>query len=749
MKRTSKNRAILPRWVELAVSLIDTWLYRVRGTGLSHLPEVGPVILLANHLSTVDPILLRRASPRPIRFITIELDWPARVLASLAQREVVCLFPEIEPSAVGQLARLHPQLLELAVRIAREQKVPIIPVAIDGIWGSVFSYSWRQYIWKKPIWRRLAIAVHFGAPLALTNTDFPSVLARQALLDLIAAAFAERPLLRGHLGREVVKSLAGLPARVAVIDRTADRRPLSAGRVFAAAAALSKWLRENCPARRVGIVLPPGAGALMANVAVVWAGKIPVNLNFTAGTTAVRASLELGEVDTVITAKAMQDKLPDFPWPAHVIDLRKTIAALGKVKPLLWLLGAWILPSGALCRLLRLPRQGDREEAALLFTSGSAGAPKGVVLSHRNLLTNCEQLTSTNVLPKEVTLLGCLPIFHSFGFTITIWYALIRRMRLVTIPSPLETKRMVDAIRDEKITCVVGAPTFLRPLLKKAQAADLRTLELLVSGAEKMPLELHAAFWETLQVELMQGYGLTETTPVTNMNIPDLTFGGRRPPVAAENSCSPGDSADHKNSRLPASESEAQIQIGKRLGSIGRMLPGLTARIVDPDTFETLPLTRTGMLLFRGENVFRGYLRDLEKTKVALRDGWFVTGDLARFDEDGFLFIEGRLSRFSKIGGEMVPHGTVEQKILAAFGWEQRESVVVVVVGVPDTSKGEALVLLTTEPIAVEDLREKLSDAGLANLWIPRVIRCVEAIPLLGTGKVDLQGCKRLVFAQE
>jgi acyl-[acyl-carrier-protein]-phospholipid O-acyltransferase/long-chain-fatty-acid--[acyl-carrier-protein] ligase len=248
--------------------------------------------------------------------------------------------------------------------------------------------------------------------------------------------------------------------------------------------------------------------------------------------------------------------------------------------------------------------------------------------------------------------------------------------------------------------------------LKKAQASDVRSLGLLVSGAEKMPLELHASFLETLQVEVMQGYGLTETTPVTNMNIEDDAFGGG--------------------------------QVGKRLGSVGRMLPGITARIVDPDTGEALPLNRTGMLLFRGENVFGGYLKDPEKTKVALRDGWFVTGDLARFDEDGFLFIEGRLSRFSKIGGEMVPHGTIEQKINSLFGFDQRDAVVLVVVGVPDASKGEALVVITTEALAAEEVREKLSEAGFANLWIPRVIKRVEKIPLLGTGKVDMQACKRI-----
>jgi acyl-[acyl-carrier-protein]-phospholipid O-acyltransferase/long-chain-fatty-acid--[acyl-carrier-protein] ligase len=285
------------------------------------------------------------------------------------------------------------------------------------------------------------------------------------------------------------------------------------------------------------------------------------------------------------------------------------------------------------------------------------------------------------------------------------------------VPSPLDTRKIVDAIRDEEVTVMIGAPTFLRPILKRAEPWELRSLGLLVSGAEKMPRDLYDAFTERFHIEIMQGYGLTETTPVANVN-------QHHPPVITETGAP---------------------QEGKRLGSVGRMMPGITARIVDPDTFAEKPLTETGMLLFRGPNVFGGYLKDAEKTAAAFRDGWFVTGDLARFDEDGFLFIEGRLSRFSKIGGEMVPHGTVENAIASAFDWDLAETQAVVV-GVPDASKGEALVLLTTQDITTDQLRDKLQEAGLATLWIPRTIKRVEAIPMLGTGKVDLKACKQLAM---
>jgi acyl-[acyl-carrier-protein]-phospholipid O-acyltransferase / long-chain-fatty-acid--[acyl-carrier-protein] ligase len=216
----------------------------------------------------------------------------------------------------------------------------------------------------------------------------------------------------------------------------------------------------------------------------------------------------------------------------------------------------------------------------------------------------------------------------------------------------------------------------------------------------------------------LQGYGLTETTPAANINQP-------HPPVVI---------------------STNQPQVGKRLGSTGRLMPGMTTRIVDPESWRELAFTDVGLVLFRGANVFGGYLDDPEKTRGAFRDGWFVTGDLGRFDDEGFLFIEGRLSRFSKIGGEMVPHGTVEQKIVQAFAIDQTESLAVMVVGVPDATKGEALVLLTTREIKAEELRARLAEIDVPNLWVPKIVRQVEKIPILGTGKTDLKRCRELAL---
>ena len=350
--------------------------------------------------------------------------------------------------------------------------------------------------------------------------------------------------------------------------------------------------------------------------------------------------MRIGGVKTVISADIMKTKVPNFPWPERTLDLRKEIEAMGGKKAILpWLIAAWVLPNQLIPAMLGLPTVGDLSEAGLLFTSGSSGEPKGVALSHRNILANCAQVSSLSILPERCSLLGCLPVFHSFGFTITLWYPLIRGCRVVTVPSPLDTRKIIDAIHEESATVLIGAPTFVRPILRKAKPGELRSMELVVTGAEKLPDDLYEAFMKQFHLEIMQGYGLTETTPASNINQP-------HPPITTFT---------------------AEPQVGKKAGSVGRLLPGMTARIVHPETGEEVPAGEAGIVWFRGANVFSGYLDDAEKTQAAFQDGWFVTGDLGRLDEEGFLLIEGRLSRFSKIGGEMVPHGTIEQRIGELF----------------------------------------------------------------------------------
>jgi acyl-[acyl-carrier-protein]-phospholipid O-acyltransferase/long-chain-fatty-acid--[acyl-carrier-protein] ligase len=395
--------------------------------------------------------------------------------------------------------------------MARQAKAPVMAAAIDGLWGSLFSFAGNKYLWKSPRIMPTHVFIAFGQ---LTPAEKVSAAwARVELLDLGERAFQERPALRRHLGRECVRALTKHPGHLLVADRTAGRRAVTRAQVYAAAAAFSRRIRATVPEKRVGIVLPPGAGAFIANLAVACAGKIPVNLNFTAGKGALETSLRIAGIKTVISADAMRSKLPNFPWPDRTVDLAAEIKAMGGKRAILpWLAAAWLLPNQWCASLLGLPKVGDREEAALLFTSGSSGEPKGVALTHRNLLANCAQISSLSILPESANLLGCLPVFHSFGFTVTLWYPILRGCRVTTLPSPLETRKIIDAIRDEHVTVMLGTPTFVRPILKKAQSTELRSLDLLVTGAEKLPEDLHAGFMSSFHIEILQGYGLTETT---------------------------------------------------------------------------------------------------------------------------------------------------------------------------------------------------------------------------------------------
>ena len=319
-----------------------------------------------------------------------------------------------------------------------------------------------------------------------------------------------------------------------------------------------------------------------------------------------------------------------------------------------------------------------------------------MVLTHRNIIANIAQIGAVLAQFDVNSILGSLPVFHSFGFTVTLWWPLLGGPRVVTYPSPLDTPKLAEIIEKHQVELLLSTPTFLRAFLRKAKPEQLRPLKMIVTGAEKLPLDLMADFDEKFGIKICEGFGMTEGSPVIACNLPDS----------------------------PPSKVNPDGVLGRRVGSVGRMVPGVAIRIRDPETNEDRTLFEPGMLWLRGANLFEGYLNDEKRTADVLHDGWYKTGDVARLDEDGFLFIEGRMSRFSNIAGEMIPHLTVEQKI--AENWPQPARFgdtgpSVVVLGVADDKKGEALVLLTTFAIDPADLRQRLLAVGLPMLWIPKI----------------------------
>jgi acyl-[acyl-carrier-protein]-phospholipid O-acyltransferase/long-chain-fatty-acid--[acyl-carrier-protein] ligase len=339
-----------------------------------------------------------------------------------------------------------------------------------------------------------------------------------------------------------------------------------------------------------------------------------------------------------------------------------------------------------------------------------------VVLSHRNLIANVHQIDAVLSRGPIASLLACLPIFHSFGSTVTVWWPILGGPTAITYVSPTETAKLAELVEKYGIDLLLTTPTFLRNFLRKAAPTQLRSLKIVVTGAEKLPLDLRADFEAKFQVPVCEGFGMTEASPVVAVNLIEFD----------------------KLPGTPAYESP------RRFGSVGRLVPGISFQVRHPETGQVLPFRETGMIWLRGANIFPGYLGDVTRTQEVLVDGWYATGDIGRLDEDGFLHVEGRLSRFSKIAGEMVPHGVVENKIMEIYRSQYGEAFVAVVVGVPDPTKGESLVALTSHLVVTSEARMKLAQTGLPNLWLPRDYLLVESIPMLPTGKLDIKACQKL-----
>jgi acyl-[acyl-carrier-protein]-phospholipid O-acyltransferase / long-chain-fatty-acid--[acyl-carrier-protein] ligase len=701
--------------------------YRVNTLGLENLPQ-GGFLLLPNHISWVDALVLQLACPRPIRYVIDQQYYHNAILhpglralgcipintrhshaavraaaEKIAAGEIVCVFPEGQLERTGTLLRLH-RGYEL---IARHAEGQVVPVWLDQLWGSIFSFQGGRFFTKFPRRIPYSVTIAFGKPIKSQAADTATV--REELLKLGESCFSRRPSLDRHLAEECVRGLKRSRFATAVIDGM-DHSKLSRAKLLGAAAALSRYLRKQFPDERIAIVLPASKASMVANLAVTLAGKVPVDLNFTVGRAANESCCRRANLRIAISATQFMERVKDFPWPERVLKLDELMPPM-KSRIILWWIASVLIPVGLLLRMLQIPKEGGHREAVLLFTSGTTGEPKGVVISHRNVVGNVSQFRVLLDAKKTDAILASLPFFHTFGSTVTLWYPLIEGVRIVTYPSPLEAAKCAALIEQYKLTFLLATPTFLRMYLRKAEPHQLRSLRLTIVGAEKMPLDLAKHFEERFGKKVFEGYGLTETAPVVSVNLPEPA------PKAAPTS---------------------------RLGSVGRMAPGIAAEIREPETDRKLSLYETGMLWLRGPNIFEGYLHDPQETAKVLRDGWLKTGDIGRFDEDGFLYIEGRLSRFSKIGGEMVPHEAIESKIVDLLELSGRDERPLAVMGVQDEAKGEALVLLSAVDIDLADLRSKLQKAGVPNLWIPKHVQRVDAIPVLASGKLDLKKCQGL-----
>jgi acyl-[acyl-carrier-protein]-phospholipid O-acyltransferase/long-chain-fatty-acid--[acyl-carrier-protein] ligase len=337
--------------------------------------------------------------------------------------------------------------------------------------------------------------------------------------------------------------------------------------------------------------------------------------------------------------------------------------------------------------------------------------PKGVMLTHGAILANVDALAQIFPMTPEERFLGTLPFFHSFGFTGTLWFPLLQGAGVVYHPNPMDAKTVGELSAAHGVSLLISTPTFCAAYVRRCTREQFAKLRIAIVGAEKLREPLRTDFREKYGVELLEGYGCTEMAPVISVNRPDVVHG-------------------------------EITQVGTKAGSVGHPIPGVAARVVDRETGVPVAVGEEGLLLVRGPNMMTGYLHAPERTAEVMRDGWYVTGDIVRMDEDGFLHITDRLSRFSKIGGEMVPHVRIEEAINDLLG-----DACSVVTAVPDASRGERLVAFyTRQDVGPETLWERLCQSDLPRLWIPRrdSLFVIDAIPTLGTGKTDLRAVKQL-----
>ena len=718
---------VLPDFlIRFVVVFITRFFYRMKVRGIENLPTSGPALIVANHVTWVDSMLIAATQQRHIRFMmgrdiydsswlkpvfklmkvipVSDSDGPRSVLKSLALAraaldagDIVCIFAEGAITRNGNMRAFRPGM----ERIMKGSNYPIIPVHIGGAWGSIFSHYYGKLFSRFPGTIPYDISVVFGGalPASASSNDV-----RRSIQEMSHEAFDVKKTRCRSLPCRFIKTARRCWFRQAISDTTG--KSLTFGNTLVAAIALSDQIESTIGDRdKVGIIMPASVAGALANLAVSLRGRVPVNLNFTASADSVKFAVQQCGIKTVLSSRAFLKKLGDFTVPDDTVFLEDIMPKIGRAEKIRALLKALFLPANM---IMDYGNPGPDDLATVIFSSGSTGQPKGVMLSHHNILSNLESFGNVFRFDSKDRLCGILPFFHSFGFTTGLWAPLVIGFSTVYHPNPIDGSKVAEIVRENKLTALLTTPTFLLAYIRRGKKEDFESLRAVVTGAEKLKKKVADSFEKKFGLRPLEGYGTTELSPVAALNLPDVQERGVK-------------------------------QVGNKDGSIGHPLPGVAMKVVNPDTGDLLPDGEDGLLMVKGPNVMMGYLGNPEKTKEVLQDGWYNTGDIAKMDEDGFAYIVGRFSRYSKIGGEMVPHIAIEDKFLGVLS---ALSQVVFVTSAPDEKKGEQLVVLYTEEAGdVDELYGIMKDSDLPNLWKPKRDNyfVIDKMPTLGSGKLDLK----------
>ncbi len=730
---------VLPDFfVRFAAMVITRCFYRLRWTGLDHLPAQGGGLLVCNHVSKMDAIWLSAIMPRRIRFVMSKVviehsspwmrflvklggvipihedDGPKAILKSfqeartaIEQGYLVAIFPEGRLSRTGHLLPFKPGF----ERIVKGTDAPIIPMFIEGGYGTYASYAHGEPRLLAPgdFGHRIHIAIGPHFPTSSSTGELES-----AVRTLAAEANQATAPLRGSAGRCFIRTAKARWKQKALADSSG--KTLTYGKVLIGTTVLRPRLEKelkNDPSE-VGVLLPPSVAGAIINLSLVMSRRIPVNLNYTASPGAVTSAMEQAGIRTVITSKRFVEKLPEIPLPEHVIFAEDLFENIGAGEKCLGALKAKCLPASCLAS----DRDWKPEDPlTILFSSGSTAQPKGIILSHSNILSNIDGFSTVARPQSGDCLCSVLPFFHSFGFTAGLWFPLTRGVTVVYHHHPLEADAIGSLAKKHEATILMGTPTFLTAWIRKIDPDCFTQLRWVVVGAEKLRSKVADMFERRFGIRPLEGYGATECSPVIAVNVPDFDVDG-------------------------------YCQRGTLEGSVGRPLPNLRVKVLDPDSGDPVKQGDPGLLWVKGPSVMRQYLNHPEKTAEVLQEGWYNTGDIVKQDEDGFIMITDRLTRFSKLAGEMVSHSAVEEALQKAVGCTPDQ---LAVTGVADEKKGEKLVVVFAEELGDSaGFQEAVRALDIPNLWKPdaRNWLAVDALPTLGTGKLDLKGLKSVATGQ-
>ncbi|MBF0384433.1 MAG: MFS transporter [Candidatus Omnitrophica bacterium] len=725
--------------IRLLNLLIAHSIYKLKVVGSENIPDKGGALIVANHISFVDGVLIQACLKRPVRFIinkdmyelpclkpicramrAISIDQksgPKAILKVLHeardavnQGDLVCIFPEGHLSRTGNMLPFY-KGFEV---IMKDLTAPIIPLYLDNVWGSIFSYADGKYFWKFPKSTRYPVSLVFGKQL---SSGAKAYQIRTSVQELGAEANMLRGLYRQKLHLSFINEVKRHTFCFCMADSSGLK--LRYFEVLAAALSFSRTLfppyrRPKETNEMVGVLLPSSCIAAIANLSVCYAGKVPVNLNFTLSAEAFSSCVKQCNMKTIITSRIFIGKIgmSEAPGMVFVEDIKDKISRLRQI----FLAVCSVILPGYLLRLIFV--EGDKKNvddvATVIFSSGSTGEPKGVMLTHANIFSNIESFYQVFDMRHNDIVMAALPFFHSFGFTATLCFPIGTGLGVVYHANPVDASTIGKLVMKYRATMIMGTPTFISSYLRKCTPEQFASLRRAVVGAEKLKEPLARAFYEKFKVMPFEGYGATELSPIVTVGFPDYY-----------------------------NEETKERQLGHKIGKVGHPIPGVAVKVVDPETFEVKGYDEEGLLMVKGANVMKGYLNNPSKTAEVIKEGWYITGDIATIDPDGFVKITDRLSRFSKIGGEMVPHIKIEENIMEVVGCVEP---VIAVTSVPDERKGERLAVLHSIDIDAEEIVKALAQKGLPNLWIPKKESFfrVEAIPLLGTGKSDLKKIKSL-----